>query len=1064
MKLFVTVGLAWFAVAPLASGAFFGSPSAKDPAKLTYQKDVLPLLKKYCFDCHGDGAKKAGVEFDKYKSHAELLADRKLWEHTLINVRSREMPPSDKKKQPTLAEREVIQAWIDFEVFKCDCKQPDPGRVTLRRLNRAEYNNTIRDLIGVNFRPADDFPADDAGYGFDNIGDVLSMPPVLLEKYLTAAEKVLAQAIVVPLAPRVRSTRLDTKALEGPVETYVGATGTMRMFTKGAATMRFATVNTGEHRLRIHAAERVSGQEPARMEVRVNGNIVQTVSVNGTLESPTVLELKVQLAAGNHSISFGLLNPLDGPAGTGTKYSRGLAIELIELFAPPETSESLEQATPTAQRIAARQLKGGNETTSPDAPRRVSGTKPLTAKFSVARDGEHRLRLSTQNRHVAPEQTKMEIRVDGKVVSVIEVRGDVDLAHVAELPVQLKAGQHELVMTLVNPFATPKDARGRNQTRAFAVEWVEVVEPTPNSVVRLLPDLLLVGYNAKQLGDGWVSLNSVEEDDVAFDFNAPRDGEYFLRTLAWAKPAGSNAMTLTFMRDKEILREVTVEADESAPQHYGARFRLPAGKHHLRVVVLRNKTGLSPEEAAKWKTGKDQKGRVNVHHLEIEGPPEAAAEMLPETHRRIFPQRAAPGTAPQLAREVIGAFARRAYRRPVTTAEVERLMKLYELGQKHGETFEGSVQQALKAVLVSPHFLFRGELQPEPDNPKSVHLVNEFSLASRLSYFLWSSMPDEELFKLAERGQLRKNLEPQVHRMLKDPKSKALVENFAGQWLQLRNLAIVQPDKKLFPAFDAKLRAAMQRETELLFENILREDRSVFDFLTADYTFVNERLAKHYGLAGVTGEEFQRVSLKGTPRAGVLTHASILTLTSNPTRTSPVKRGKWVLENLLATPPPPPAPNVPELDDQKQLTGTLRQRMEQHRANPACAGCHTRMDAIGFALENYDGIGGFRTLDAGAAIDPSGELGAADKFKGPVELANLLARQKKDDFIRCMVEKMLTYSLGRGLEYYDRCATKEIAEGLAKRRNTFSGLVLEVVNSAPFQKRRGEGDAHVATR
>ncbi len=921
MKLFVTVGLAWLAVAPLASGAFFGSPSAKDPAKLTYQKDVLPLLKRYCFDCHGDGAKKAGVEFDKYKSHAELLADRKLWEHTLINVRSREMPPSDKKKQPTLAEREVIQAWIDFEVFKTDPKNPDPGRVTLRRLNRAEYNHTIRDLVGVNFRPADDFPADDAGYGFDNIGDVLSMPPVLLEKYLTAAEKILALAIVT---------------------------------------------------------------DP--------------------------------------------------------------------------------QSKPTAQRIAARQLKGGNDTTNPDSPRRVSGTKPLTAKFSVARDGEHRLRLSTQNRHVAPEQTKMEIRLDGKVVSVIEVRGDPDLAHVAELPVQLKAGQHELVMTLVNPFATPKDARGRNQTRAFAVEWVEVVEPTPNSVVRLLPDLLLVGYNAKQLGDGWVSLNSVEEDDVAFDFNAPRDGEYFLRTLAWAKPAGSNAMTLTFMRDKEILRQVTVEADESAPQHYEAKFRLPAGKHHLRVVVLRNKTGLSPEEAAKWKTGKDQKGRVNVHHLEIEGPPEAAAEMLPETHRRIFPKRATPGTAPQLAREVIGAFARRAYRRPVTTSEVERLMKLYELGQKHGETFEGSVQQALKAVLVSPHFLFRGELQPEPDNPKSVHLVNEFSLASRLSYFLWSSMPDEELFKLAERGQLRKNLEPQVHRMLKDPKSKALVENFAGQWLQLRNLAIVQPDKKLFPAFDAKLRAAMQRETELLFETILREDRSVFDFLTADYTFVNERLAKHYGLAGVTGEEFQSVSLKGTPRAGVLTHASILTLTSNPTRTSPVKRGKWVLENLLASPPPPPAPNVPELDDQKQLTGTLRQRMEQHRANPSCAGCHTRMDAIGFALENYDGIGGFRTLDAGAAIDPSGELGAADKFKGPVELANLLARQKKDDFIRCMVEKMLTYSLGRGLEYYDRCATKEIADGLAKRKNTFSGLVLEVVNSVPFQKRRGEGDAHVAAR
>lgn len=1061
MKLPSIACLVLLAFAPAASGAFFGSPLVKDPAKLSYQKDVLPLLKKYCYDCHADGAKKGGVEFDNFPSHTDLLANRKLWEQTLVNVRNREMPPANKKKQPTLTEREVIQAWIDFEVFKTDCKDPDPGRVTLHRLNRAEYNNTIRDLVGVNFRPADDFPADDAGYGFDNIGDVLSMPPVLLEKYLTAAEKILAQAIVIPPTPNVRSTHLDTKALTGPVETYVGATGMMRMITKGVATMRFSTAKTGEHHLSIHAAERIAGGDSARMEVQVDGKVVHTVSVNGTSESPTVVEFATYLAAGSHSISFGLLNPLDGPAGTGAKYSRGLAIEVIELFDP---SEGTQLARPTAQRIAARQLKGGNDTTNPDSARRVSGTKPLTAKFSVARTGEHRLRLATQTRHVPPEQTRMEVRVDGKVVQVLEVRGDPELPHIAELPLPLKAGQHELTLSLLNPYTTPKDSKGRSQTRAFAIEWVEVVEPTPNAVLRLLPDFSLVGYNAKQLGDGWVSLNSVEEDDVAVDFNAPRDGEYALRTLAWAKPTGSNAMTLTFMRGEQVLRQVKVEADEAAPEHYEAKFPLAAGQHHLRVVILRDKTGLSPEEAAKWKTGKDQKGTVNVHHLEIEGPPEAAAEMLPETHRRIFFKRAAKGTEPQVAREVIAAFARRAYRRPVTDAEASRLMRLFELGKKHGETFEGSVQQALKAVLVSPHFLFRGELQPEPDNPKAVHPVNEYALASRLSYFLWSSMPDEELFSLAERGQLRKNLETQVRRMMKSPKSKALVENFAGQWLQLRNLAIAQPDKKLFPTFDPKLRAAMQRETELLFENVMREDRSVFEFLTADYTFVNERLAKHYGMTGVTGEEFQRVSLKGTPRAGVLTHASILTLTSNPTRTSPVKRGKWVLENLLATPPPPPAPNVPELDGQKQLTGTLRQRMEQHRANPTCASCHTKMDAIGFGLENYDGVGAFRTLDAGEAIDSSGELSATDKFKGPVDLANLLARQKKDDYIRCLVEKMLTYSLGRGLEYYDRCAMKEIADGLAKRRYTFSGLVLEVVNSVPFQKRRGEGDAHVAAR
>ncbi len=942
MKLFFTVVLAWFAVAPVTSGAFFGSPTAKDPAKLSYQKDVLPLLKKYCFDCHGDGAKKAGVEFDKYRSHAELLADRKLWEHTLLNVRNREMPPSDKKKQPTLAEREVIQAWIDYEVFKTDPKNPDPGRVTLRRLNRAEYNNTIRDLVGVNFRPADDFPADDAGYGFDNIGDVLSMPPVLLEKYLTAAEKILAQAIVT---------------------------------------------------------------DP--------------------------------------------------------------------------------QAKPTAQRIAARQFMGGNLTKDTEVDRWGRGTGDLATKFSVHRAGAYRLRFSIQARNAPTEWRKVEIRIDQEAVKTIEVRGGFNSSRIEEVTVKLAGGQHELELRPLSSDRPPPDLMGRSQGRSFAVDGLEVAEAPPNAVVRVPPNQLLVSFNAKSIGNRWVGLSSFDEDDVAVDFHAPRDGEYILRTLAWAKKvdfpwppegehlqralrwakeAASDEMVLTFMRDKEKLRAVTITAVESAPQNYEVKIRLSAGEHRLSVGVFRNKTGLAPEEATKFRAGKESRGMVFVQHIEVEAPPDASADLLAESHRRIFFKPASKETAPQVAREVIGAFARRAYRRPVTSAEVERLMKLYELGRKHGETFEGGVQQALKAVLISPHFLFRGELQPEPDNPKSVHLVNEFSLASRLSYFLWSSMPDEELFALAERGQLRKNLEPQVRRMLKATKSKALVENFAGQWLQLRNLALVQPDKELFPTFDAKLRAAMQRETELLFESVLREDRSVFEFLTADYTFVNERLAQHYGIAGVTGEAFQRVSLKGTPRAGLLTHASILTLTSNPTRTSPVKRGKWVLENLLATPPPPPAPNVPELDDQKQLTGTLRQRMEQHRANPTCASCHTKMDAIGFALENYDAVGGFRALDAGAAIDPGGELGPTDKFKGPVELANLLARQKRDDFVRCMVEKMLTYSLGRGLEYYDRTATKEIADALAKRRHTFSGLVLEVVNSVPFQKRRGEGDAHVATR
>jgi hypothetical protein len=386
-------------------------------------------------------------------------------------------------------------------------------------------------------------------------------------------------------------------------------------------------------------------------------------------------------------------------------------------------------------------------------------------------------------------------------------------------------------------------------------------------------------------------------------------------------------------------------------------------------------------------------------------------------------------------------------------------MYIYGQAGKRGGNFEQSVQTALTAVLVSPHFLFRGELQPEPDNPKAVHPVNEWALASRLSYFLWSTMPDAELFAQAEKGTLRKNLEVQVRRMLKDPKAGALTENFAGQWLQVRNLKLVQPDAKAFPEWDKRLAQAMERETELLFETIMREDHSVLEFLSADYTFVNERLARHYDIDGVEGEAFVRVKLPPNRPGGILGQGSYLTLTSNPTRTSPVKRGKYVLENLLGTPPPPPPPDVPDIDDKKraELKGTLRQKMEQHRVDPNCASCHARMDPIGFGLEHFDGIGAWRDKDGGAEIDPAGKLVSGEDFKGPAELRDILLTAKKPDFLRCVSEKMLTYALGRGLEYYDKPTVGRIADALEKDPR-FSSLVLEVVNSVPFQKRRGEGD------
>jgi hypothetical protein len=318
-------------------------------------------------------------------------------------------------------------------------------------------------------------------------------------------------------------------------------------------------------------------------------------------------------------------------------------------------------------------------------------------------------------------------------------------------------------------------------------------------------------------------------------------------------------------------------------------------------------------------------------------------------------------------------------------------------------------------------------------------------------------MPDDELFALAEQGKLRdpKVLAAQAKRMMKDPKSRAFVQNFAGQWLQLRNLALVNPDKQRFSDWDDDLRAAMRTETELFFEDVMRSDRSVRDFIDGKFTYVNERLAKHYGIRGVTGEQFRRVTLAGPQRSGVLTQASVLTVTSNPTRTSPVKRGKWMLEQFLNAPPPPPPANVEELKEDGQLKGTLRQKMEQHRKNPSCATCHQQMDPLGFALENYDAIGAWRKQDDGFPVDASGELPSGEKFDTPAQLKTVLKNQSKQ-FVRCLTEKMLTYALGRGLVAEDRCTVDDITKAVIKDKYRFSALVTEIVKSEPFRKRRGD--------
>jgi hypothetical protein len=378
-----------------------------------------------------------------------------------------------------------------------------------------------------------------------------------------------------------------------------------------------------------------------------------------------------------------------------------------------------------------------------------------------------------------------------------------------------------------------------------------------------------------------------------------------------------------------------------------------------------------------------------------------------------------------------------------------------KMAQTNGDSFEKAMEVGVEAVLVSPYFLFRVERDPASGGE---HRITDWELASRLSYFLWSSMPDAELFRLAKDAKLHdpQVLAAQVTRMLKDRKSDALVENFGGQWLQTRNLDSIKPDPDKFGAFTPELRAAMKKETQLFFSYILHEDRSILEFLTAKYTFINEPLAKLYGIPNVTGDQFRKVDLTGTPRVGVLTQASVLTVSSYPTRTSPVIRGKWILENVLNTPPPPPPANVPSLKEAEGGSAmSVRQSLEQHRADPVCAGCHARMDPLGFGLENFDAIGRYRAEDGKFPIDSSGVLPSGKKFSNAEELIHIL-QDDKDAFARCLTEKMLTFAIGRGLERYDRPVVNSIAHKLADNQYKFSTLVMEVVNSAPFEMRHGE--------
>jgi hypothetical protein len=756
-------------VAPLVtSGACADDGSSALQAE--FSRKILPLLQKYCYECHGEKAPRAGVDLARYKSPRQVFEGRRLWSSVLEKIRAGEMPPDDAKATPSATERDALAAWVSTALSTVDCQsRGQAGQVTLRRLTRYEYRNSVRDLTGVDYQPASDFPGDDTGYGFDNIGDVLSLPPILLEKYILAAEQIASRAIV--------------------------------------------AVDPGQ-----------------TVDRRISGAAMKTEG--------------------------------------GRAEKTGASAKVL-----------LTNAT-------------------------------LTESFDAPRAGMYEIRIQAAGDQAGNEPPKMGLVIDGKQEKQFQVRNDREHANEFSFKHRLGEGKHSLGVAFLNDYYNEK------------------------------------APNAKK-------------------------------------------------RDRNLV----------------------------------------------------------VYSVQITGPLNLTTRNLPESHKRIIITEPDAKTTRRAASEkIVREFTSRAFRRPATDSEVDRLVALTEQCRVDGESFEQGIQTAVQAVLVSPSFLFKAEIDPagKVDQPRS---LTDYEVATRLSYFLWSSGPDAELLSQCASKSLLvdRSRDQQVRRMLKDERSKALIENFVGQWLELRKLEGRKADSAGFPLYNAQLAAAMRRETELFVWTVLRDDLTVVELLSGDFTYVNEPLARLYGIKGVSGKEFQLVSTAGTHRGGLLTQASFLTVTSNPNRTSPVKRGRFILDNFLGTPPPPPPPNVPELKE-TQIEGTLRQRLEQHRTNAVCASCHNRMDPLGFALENYDAIGQWREADGGGRIDSSGKLPTGEEFKGPEALRKLLV-SRKEEFARCLTEKLLTYALGRGLEYYDQCTVDDIVKKARLANFRFSAIVLEIVRSDPFLKK-----------
>jgi mono/diheme cytochrome c family protein len=559
----------------------------------------------------------------------------------------------------------------------------------------------------------------------------------------------------------------------------------------------------------------------------------------------------------------------------------------------------------------------------------------------------------------------------------------------------------------------------------------------------------------------------------------PLDGEYVISPKLYRETVNiirgletAHDLEITFDGERVLLARFGGKDDELAnylnptsagdelEKRFQKRLTVKAGPHALGVAFVKKSSATTLELLQPFQRERIDPitpvGIPEVDKVTIEGPFNATGPGDSPSRRRVFICQPAAGTdGISCARTILSNFARRAYRRPATDTETNRLLGYFKNGQAKGGSFDAGIENALAFALVSPQFLFRFERDPDNVAPGQVYRVSDLELASRLSFFIWSSIPDDQLLNLAIKGRLKDPavLEQQVKRMLADQRARALGSNFAGQWLYLRNLKSTVPDPDVFPDFDDNLRQALQRETELLFESVVLEDRSALDLLKADYTFLNERLARHYGIPNVYGNQFRRMPVRDDDRRGLLGQGSILTLTSLANRTSPVTRGKYVLTNILGTPPPSPPANVPPFDEKPARPAAMRERMEEHRKNPACSGCHKLMDPIGLALENFDGIGRWRTAENGIRIDPAATLADGTNVDGPAAVRQAVLRQP-EQFVRTMTEMLLTYALGRGTESYDMPVVRAIMKDAAKTDYRVSSLVLGIVRSVPFQMRK----------